>query len=136
MNRHPGNEKPRVRGGAGIERKGSREYLNHAGALYGDSRASAYLPMDWRQRLPNPASYYAQHVAKLGSANPKGWAQGLCPFHEDHSPSLGVHVADGGAYRCMACGAKGRDVVAFHMARTGYDFKEAVRDLIGLEARA
>jgi DNA primase len=99
-------------------------------------KSSARIPDNWRDRLPDPAAYYAQRVAKLGSANGKGWAQGLCPFHEDHAPSLSVHVADGGAYRCMACGAKGRDVVAFHMARNGYGFKEAVRDLIGLEARA
>ena len=131
MNRHPRNEKPRVRGGAGIERKGSREYLNRVRQLYGGSRARAYLPTDWHQRLPNPASYYAQHVAKLGTPNAKGWAPGLCPFHDDHHPSLSVHVAEGGAFKCMSCGAKGRDVVAFHMRRTGLDFKAAVRDLIG-----
>ena len=33
----------------------------------------------------------------------------LCPFHDDHHPSLGIHV--GGQYfKCHACGAGG-DVV-------------------------
>lgn len=111
--------------------RGKNERL--AGALY--RTRGNYLPRDWRNRLPAPEQYYALHVDKLGRPNGTGWAQGLCPSHDDQHPSLSVHMAEGGAFRCMACGVKGRDVVAFHMQREGLDFKQAVRDLIGLGVR-
>jgi DNA primase len=96
--------------------------------------ASVRIPDNWRDRLPDPASYYAQHVAKLGKPNATGWAQGPCPFHEDRNASLSVHITSmKGPWRCFAsCG--GGDLVGFHMRRTGLDFKGAVRDLIGLGA--
>ena len=139
MSRH--NEKRHAGGrGAGIEYKGNRAYLATVSAFYGNRPASGrlavYLPKDWRDRLPVPASYYAQHVAKLGNANATGWAQGVCPFHEDHNASLSIHVTSvKGQWRCFAsCG--GGDMVGFHMRLHGLDFKEAVRDLIGFGVRA
>ncbi|MBS0213192.1 MAG: hypothetical protein JSR26_08460 [Proteobacteria bacterium] len=135
MNHVTRNEKPRVRGGAGFERKGNPQYLDACRQLYGN-RASAYLPRDWKRRLPDPLAYYSQHLDKLTPPNGSGWASALCPFHDDHHPSLSVHIVEGGAYRCHTCGAKGRDVLAFHMARTGLPFKEAVRDLLGMGVRA
>lgn len=127
----PANAKPHG-GSRGVNRMGNAAYLNRVSALYGASRGSDYLPQNWRDRLPDPASYYAQHVAKLGKPNATGWAQGQCPFHEDRNASLSVHVASvKGQWRCFAsCG--GGDLVGFHMKRTGLDFKAAVRDLIGL----
>lgn len=88
------------------------------------------LPKNWRDRLPEASRYYRQHVVKLGSPNSSGWAQGICPFHEDRHASFGVYVADGrGGWRCHAgCGAG--DLAAFHMRRTGLTFVEAVADLI------
>jgi DNA primase (bacterial type) len=136
MNRHPTNTKPHGGNrGEGIERKGNRAYLATVSALYGSRNASTHLPANWRERLPDPASYYAQHVAKLTKSNATGWAQGQCPFHEDRNASLSVHVASvKGQWRCFAnCG--GGDLVGFHMKLTGLDFKAAVRDLIGLEVR-
>ena len=50
--------------------------------------------------------------------------QGLCPFHTERTPSLRVHV-ETGAFRCMACGAHGGDLIAFHMQRRNVDFKTA-----------
>ena len=50
------------------------------------------LPRNWRDRLPSPATYYATHVTKLGPPNAAGWAQGLCPFHHDHTASLSVQL--------------------------------------------
>jgi len=98
--------------------------------------AGTYLPKDWHDRLPAPASYYTQHLDKLGKPAANGWAMAICPFHDDHSPSLSVKLGSiKGAYHCHTCGAHG-DMVAFHMARTGYGFKEAVRELLGLEVRA
>ena len=119
--------------GIALRRKpqGGKVALHDSGALYG-SKPAPHIPCNWRQRLPNPAAYYSQHVAKMGSPNAAGWAQGVCPFHEDHSASLSVHVADArGGWRCFAsCG--GGDLVSFHQRITGLDFKVAVRDLLGL----
>lgn len=92
------------------------------------------LPLDWRDRLPAPSNYYQLHVAKLGRPNTEGWAQGVCPFHVDRTPSLSVQmVTRHGAWRCWAeCGSG--DLVGFHMKRTGLAFTDAVRDLLGMRA--
>ncbi len=110
------------------------------GALYGHAhdstgcRSEPRLPSNWRDRLPDPASYYAQHVAKLSRPNAAGWAQGTCPFHEDRNASLSVQVGDArGGWRCFAgCGSG--DLVSFHERLTGKPFKDAVRDLLGVRA--
>ncbi|MHB8447381.1 MAG: CHC2 zinc finger domain-containing protein [Rudaea sp.] len=106
-------------------------YTKLHGAKYTAS-PSRPLPQNWRDRLPDPASYYRQHVENLGKANATGWAQGRCPFHNDRNASLSVHVADArGGWRCFAsCG--GGDLVGFHMRITGKPFADAVRDLIGM----
>lgn len=50
---------------------------------------------------------------------------GLCPFHQDHRPSL--HVNPGkGIYKCFSCGAGG-DVFRYVTQRTGMNFLDAVR---------
>src|SRR5262245_26688400 len=61
------------------------------------------------------------------SAN--GQAQGLCPFHDDHSASLSVNVVDG-LFHCFACGQKG-DVITFYQKLKGIDFETAVSELTG-----
>lgn len=134
MNHVTRNTKPRG-GNRGAIRKGASDYMKNVAALYGSRSASTRIPENWRDRLPDPASYYAQHVAKLTKPNATGWAQGQCPFHEDRNASLSVHVASvKGQWRCFAsCG--GGDMVGFHMRRTGLDFKAAVRDLLGIGVR-
>lgn len=47
----------------------------------------------------------------------------LCPFHEDHNPSMSIR---NNFYHCFACGAKG-DVIEFTMKRDGMAFKDAVK---------
>lgn len=85
---------------------------------------------DWRDRLPDPAQYYYAHGIKLGRSNATGWAQGRCPFHEDHEASLSVNLRHGG-WRCFAgCGA--RDLLNFHERLTGLGFRAAVADLTGV----
>ncbi len=75
-----------------------------------------------RSRLPNPVEYYAaQGIALKGQGQ---WRNALCPFHEDSKPSLRVRI-ENGAFCCMACGAKGGDVLAFHIKRHGLSFKAA-----------
>lgn len=97
------------------------------------ARDCRLLPRDWRRRLPDPEPYYRRHVENLGRANGAGWAQGLCPFHDDHHPSLSVCVTGRGAWQCHACGAHG-DLVDFHERATRLPFVAAVRDLLGLVA--
>ena len=66
------NERPRVRGRGGIERKGSRECLDRVSALYGDPLCLAQLAADdLRQHLRDYAdatdnpSYEAVEAADL-----------------------------------------------------------------------
>lgn len=55
--------------------------------------------------------------------------QGLCPFHDERSPSFSVIPAKG-FFHCFGCGAHG-DVIGFYQRYTGKDFKDAIADLGG-----
>jgi len=52
---------------------------------------------------------------------------GLCPFHEDHKPSMYVNP-DKQIYKCFACGAGG-DVLKFVQTREGLTFPQAIERL-------
>ncbi|MGD9110254.1 MAG: DNA primase, partial [Phycisphaerales bacterium] len=52
---------------------------------------------------------------------------GLCPFHDDHKPSLYVNPAKQ-IFKCFACGAGG-DVFKFLQMREGLTFPQAVERL-------
>ncbi|MCP3680211.1 MAG: hypothetical protein GY782_08185 [Gammaproteobacteria bacterium] len=78
---------------------------------------------DW---LPRPVDYY--HAEGLTLQGVGAWQSTLCPFHDDHHPSLRINV-DKGCFRCMACGFHGGDVLAFHMQRHGMHFIDAARAL-------
>jgi len=88
------------------------------------------LPCNWRDRLPDCETYYRRHVDGLSRPNGAGFARGVCPFHNDHSPSLSVSLAGRGLWKCFACGEHG-DLVRFHERITGLSFTAAVRDLLG-----
>jgi hypothetical protein len=79
-----------------------------------------------RNHLPSPAAYFDSIGLKLHGRGE--WRSALCSFHDDTQPSLRVHHTTG-AFRCMACGAHGGDVLAFHQLRTGLGFADAARDL-------
>ena len=85
-----------------------------------------------RSRLPDPLSYYATELDDLRASGHRSGqsATARCPFHDDQHPSLSVNL-DTGAFRCRvpACGAHGRDVLAFHMARYGLPFAAAAKAL-------
>lgn len=89
------------------------------------------MPSNWRERMPEPETYYRARIEKLGPRHGNGWAQGRCPFHDDSTASLSVHVDHPrGGWRCFAgCGSG--DLLSFHMRFTGLGFAEAVRDLVG-----
>ena len=79
-----------------------------------------------RELLPEPCGYFEREGVRLiGRGH---WRSALCPFHNDSRPSLRVNV-ETGAYRCMACGAKGGDVLDYHRARHGLSFVQAAHDL-------
>ena len=52
---------------------------------------------------------------------------GLCPFHNEKTPSLTVHVVHQ-FYKCFSCGAGG-DVVKFVMEKEGLSFYEALKSM-------
>jgi DNA primase len=79
-----------------------------------------------RDLLPVPMAYYRQEGVKLLGRG--AWRSALCPFHPDTHPSLRIHAASG-AYRCMACGEKGGDVLAFHRAKYSRSFVMAAKEL-------
>lgn len=79
-----------------------------------------------RKDLPSSIQYYETHGIKLKGSG--AWRDAICPFHKDTKPSLRINV-EKGAYRCMACGAHGGDVLAFHMHRHGLNFVEACKQL-------
>lgn len=65
-----------------------------------------------------------QYVAlKKAGTNHKG----LCPFHDENTPSFNVHPGMG-IYKCFGCG-EGGNVIGFLMAMEGWSFPETVRHL-------
>jgi len=60
--------------------------------------------------------------------------KGLCPFHNEKTPSFNVHGGEG-FYKCFGCGAGG-NVFQFLMELEGWSFPETVRHLanrVGIE---
>lgn len=78
-----------------------------------------------RDRLPDPVSYFESEGLKL--TGPGKWKTTRCDFH-DGSDSMRVN-SESGAWRCMNCGAKGGDVLAYAMQRHFVGFIEAARKL-------
>lgn len=103
-----------------IQRQGgARPYnkLTINGEKFGFKRAS----------LPTPYTYLNQ-IIKLPYKGNGTWVTAVCPFHEDTSPSLRINL-ENGAFACMACGAKGGDVLAFHMRLHNMGFIKAAKAL-------
>ncbi len=75
--------------------------------------------------LPDPQAYFeAQRLQLFGRGR---WRTTRCTFHGG-SDSMRVHL-DRGAFVCMSCGAKGGDILAYHMAAVGVGFVEAAKAL-------
>src|SRR5512145_3273699 len=75
----------------------------------------------------NIADIVGEHVS-LKSAG-VGSMKGLCPFHDERSPSFHVRPQVG-RYHCFGCG-EGGDVIAFVQKVDGLGFQEAVEYLAG-----
>jgi hypothetical protein len=74
--------------------------------------------------LVNPLEYLATrfHLRVMGNE-----AVFLCPFHDDHTPSLCFNLKERVFY-CHGCNESG-DVITFHMKLSGLPFKTACKDL-------
>jgi DNA primase len=70
-------------------------------------------------------------VGKKVRLNRRGnQATGLCPFHNEKSPSFHVYEGDEPHYHCFGCGAHG-DAITFVMQTEGLEFRDAVERLAG-----
>ena len=79
-----------------------------------------------RKNLPSSITYYQKQGIQLKGSG--AWRDAVCPFHADTKPSLRINI-EKGAYRCMACGARGSDVLAFHMHLYSMPFIAACKAL-------
>ncbi len=64
----------------------------------------------------------------------KGEFKGLCPFHNEKTPSFSVSDSRG-FYHCFGCGVHG-DAIKFLMDHKGYSYPEAIKELaleVGME---
>lgn len=96
--------------------------LDLSGKKLGQKSKGKFL----RSLLPTSINYYEHQGIKLKGTG--AWRDAICPFHADKTPSLRINV-ERGAYRCMACGARGGDVLAFHMHLHSLSFVEACKAL-------
>lgn len=78
-----------------------------------------------RNHLPDALSYFETQGLKLSSRGK--WRTTACVFHGG-SDSMRVNLQSGG-WCCMACDAKGGDILAYHMATTGLEFVDAAKAL-------
>ena len=56
--------------------------------------------------IPDYEELYSSYVGKFKITQKGRQATGLCPFHNDHHPSLSMNI-ETGCYFCHSCGAKG-----------------------------
>ncbi|GAA4000791.1 hypothetical protein GCM10022279_25810 [Comamonas faecalis] len=81
-----------------------------------------------KTRLPDPQGYYTERAGLTFRERRGKWRTTACAFH-DGADSMRVNL-DSGAFVCMAgCGARGGDVLAYHMAHAGLDFITAAKEL-------
>jgi hypothetical protein len=78
-----------------------------------------------RTLLPDPIGYFEEQGLRLTGRGK--WRTAECRFHGG-SDSMRINVARGG-WCCMNCGAKGGDVLAYHMRLHDMEFVPAARQL-------
>src|SRR5689334_21021942 len=84
--------------------------------------------MDFAEQVKSAvdiAAVVGEHV-RLRKSGPYRY-MGLCPFHQEKTPSFTVHIARQ-FYKCFSCGAAG-DVFKFVMEIEGLSFPEALKSL-------
>lgn len=80
-----------------------------------------------RNRMPDPQAFFAEEGLNLVGPRHARWRTTRCTFHGG-SDSMRVNVATGG-WVCMACGAKGGDVLSYRMQAHDEDFRTAAMAL-------
>ena len=80
-----------------------------------------------RALLPEAVAYFEGAGLTLAGPRRAKWKTTACTFHGG-SDSLRINTTSG-AWVCMACGAKGGDVLAYHRAAHGLEFIEAAKAL-------
>ena len=78
--------------------------------------------------LPSPVDYYGRTFPNLSTS--REWAKVICPFHDDHRPSLSINL-NKGYFKCHSCGAKGGGITKFHMMKHDLSFQETIKRLEG-----
>ena len=78
-----------------------------------------------RDRLPDPVSYFEGIGLALKGRGP--WRTTECRFHGG-SDSMRVNTVSGG-WTCMACGAKGGDILSYEIQSAGTEFVQAAKEL-------
>ena len=78
-----------------------------------------------RNRLPDASHFYESVGLELKGPRQSKWRTTNCEFHGG-SDSMRVNITNG-AFRCMNCGARGGDVIAYQMAVSGVDFISAAK---------
>ena len=84
------------------------------------------MPFD-RSLLPDPVTFFENQGLNLKGPRYANWKTTTCKFHGG-SDSMRVNVSTG-AWVCMACGAKGGDVLSHLMLSKGIEFVDAAKEL-------
>jgi len=74
----------------------------------------------------NIPSFYQSLIPNV-KVNGKAETMVLCPFHDDHNPSLSVNLSSG-LFHCYACGSSG-DVIKFYQNIKRVDFPTALKEI-------
>ena len=83
-----------------------------------------YFPQDFPDKLRS-SILASEVIGKKVVLKKKGKEySGLCPFHNEKTPSFTVNDQKG-FYHCFGCQAHG-DIISFEMSKEGLEFKEAV----------
>ena len=81
------------------------------------------MPLD-RSKLPDPVHYFEQFGGRVFGKS----IRMACPLHGGSSPTLSIDT-ESGKWQCFSCGAKGGDVLAFHMQHNKVGFIRAATEL-------
>jgi DNA primase len=87
------------------------------------------VSQDWKDQIRSSVSL-DQFISRYVSLKKRGRSYvGLCPFHNEKSPSFHVNSEEG-FYHCFGCKASG-DIFQFVMKIQGVDFPQATQVLAG-----
>jgi DNA primase catalytic core len=81
------------------------------------------------KRRHSIVSLFEGYGVKLAKTSHNGSYTGLCPWHDDHNPSLAVDETKG-LFHCFGCEAKG-DIIELVRKMEGVSFREALKKLEG-----